>query len=136
MDEIDEENEDATSNSNSSASAAAAFNLNLAPTSSSRHQSCNNTTNATPHTSHTQFPTRTSPQAHLTQRNVRNQQESKSEFQFHVFGSWLITASASQPAIIALLIFFYYSKNMNCIGALSFFKICSHVFMIFEVKLE
>ncbi|XP_075260477.1 uncharacterized protein LOC142352026 isoform X3 [Convolutriloba macropyga] len=75
LDEIDEENEDATSNSNSSASAAAAFNLNLAPTSSSRHQSCNNTTNATPHTSHTQFPTRTSPQAHLTQRNVRNQQE-------------------------------------------------------------
>ena len=50
----------------------------------------------------------------------------------------LIAASSSQPAIIALL-FFYNSKNLNCIGALSFFfffKICSHIFMIFEVKLE
>ena len=23
------------------------------------------------------------------------------------------------------------SKNLNCIGALSFFKICSHIFIIF-----
>ena len=30
----------------------------------------------------------------------------------------------------------YNSKNLNCIGALSFLKICSHIFMIFEVKLE
>ena len=35
-----------------------------------------------------------------------------------------------------LLRSYYNSKNLNCIGALSFFKICSHIFMIFEVKLE
>ena len=32
--------------------------------------------------------------------------------------------------------FFHNSKKLNYIGALSFFKICSHIFMIFEVKLE
>ena len=39
-------------------------------------------------------------------------------------------------APIIELLFFYNSKNLNCFGALSFFKICSHIFMIFEVKLE
>ena len=48
-----------------------------------------------------------------------------------LFNLCLIAASASQLAIIALL-FFYNSKDLNCIRAL-FFKICSH---IFEVKLE
>ena len=31
---------------------------------------------------------------------------------------------------------FYNSKNLNCFWALSFFKICSHIFIILEVKLE
>ena len=43
---------------------------------------------------------------------------------------------AIAEAIISLLLVFYNSKNLNYIGALSFFKICSHIFMIFEVKLE
>ena len=37
---------------------------------------------------------------------------------------------------IGALSFFYCSKNLNCIGVQSFFQICSHIFMIFEVKLE
>ena len=44
--------------------------------------------------------------------------------------------TAIAGAIIGLLLVFYNSKILNCIGALSFFKICSHIFMIFEVKLE
>ena len=45
--------------------------------------------------------------------------------------------TAIAGAIIGLLLVFYNSKNLNCIGALSFFfKICSHIFIIFEVKLE
>ena len=40
--------------------------------------------------------------------------------------------TAIAGAIIGLLLVFYMLKNLNCIGALSFFKICSH---IFEVKL-
>ena len=47
----------------------------------------------------------------------------------------LIAVSASHSVIIVLLSF-YNSKNLNCIGALSFFIDCSHIFMIFEVKLE
>ena len=39
---------------------------------------------------------------------------------------------AIAQAIIGLLLVFYNSKNLNCIGALSFFKICSHIFLIFE----
>ena len=31
---------------------------------------------------------------------------------------------------------FYNSTNLNCIGALSFFKNRSHIFKIFEVQLE
>ena len=39
--------------------------------------------------------------------------------------------------IIGDIVVFYNSKKLNFIGALfSFFKICSHIFMIFEVKLE
>ena len=38
--------------------------------------------------------------------------------------------------IIGDIVVFYNSKNLNCIGELSLFKICSHIFMIFEVKLE
>ena len=34
----------------------------------------------------------------------------------------IIAASASQPAIIALL-FYYNSKNLNCIGAQSFLRL-------------
>ena len=39
----------------------------------------------------------------------------------------------SREAIVAIIgeivVFFYNSKNLNCIGALcSFFKICSHIF--------
>ena len=44
--------------------------------------------------------------------------------------------TAIAGAIIGLLLVFYSSKNLNSIGALSFIKICSHLFMIFEVKLE
>ena len=40
--------------------------------------------------------------------------------------------TAIAGAIIGLLLVFYNSKNLNCIGALSFFKICSHVFMILK----
>ena len=43
--------------------------------------------------------------------------------------------TAIAGAIIGVLLVFYNSKNLNCIGALSF-KICSHIFIIFEVKLE
>ena len=32
-----------------------------------------------------------------------------------------------------MLLVFYHSKNVNCIGALSF-EISSHIFMNFEVK--
>ena len=45
----------------------------------------------------------------------------------------------SREAIAAIMIdivVFYNSKILNCIGALSFFKICSLIFMIFEVKSE
>ena len=42
---------------------------------------------------------------------------------------------ATADAIIGALLVFNHSKNLNCIGALSF-KICSHIFMIFEVKLK
>ena len=42
--------------------------------------------------------------------------------------------TAIAGAIIGFLLVFYNSKNMNCIGVLSFFKICSHICMIFEVN--
>ena len=41
-----------------------------------------------------------------------------------------------EQLIDASLIVFYNSKNLSCIGGLSFFKISSHIFMTFEVKLE
>ena len=48
-----------------------------------------------------------------------------------------INSREAITAIIGDIVVFYNSKNLNCIGALSFFfKICSHIFMIFEVKLE
>ena len=37
--------------------------------------------------------------------------------------------TAIAGAIIGLLMVFYNSKNLNCIEALSFFKICSHIFI-------
>ena len=54
------------------------------------------------------------------------------------FGVFFVFRSRKviDEAVIGLLLFFYSSKNLNCIGALSFFKICSHIFMTFEVKLE
>ena len=48
----------------------------------------------------------------------------------------MINSREAIAAIIGDIVVFYNSKNLNCIGALSFFKICSHIFMIFEVKLE
>ena len=44
--------------------------------------------------------------------------------------------TAIAGAIIGLLLVFYNSKNLHYIGRCLFFKICSHIFMIFEVKLE
>ena len=51
--------------------------------------------------------------------------------------------TAIAGAIIGLLLVFYNSKNLLQFkefelywGAVFFFKICSHIFMIFEVKLE
>ena len=38
-------------------------------------------------------------------------------------------------AIIGLLLFFYNSKNLNCIGVLSFFQDLFKNFLISEVKL-
>ena len=49
---------------------------------------------------------------------------------------FLIAALIFSAGYYSAHIFFYNSKNLNCIGALSFFKICSHIFLIFEVKLE
>ena len=46
----------------------------------------------------------------------------------------LIAASASQPAILELL--FFISRSLNCIGALSFLKIRSHIFMIFNILIS
>ena len=48
----------------------------------------------------------------------------------------LINSREAIVAIIGDIVVFYNSKNLNCIGALSFLKICSHIFMIFEVKLS
>ena len=45
----------------------------------------------------------------------------------------------SREAIVAIIgdfVFFYNSENSNYIGALSFSTICSHIFMIFDVKFE
>ena len=47
----------------------------------------------------------------------------------------IAAVSLSNGSYLGALLFYYNSKNLNCIGALSFFvKICSHFFMIFEVK--
>ena len=54
----------------------------------------------------------------------------------YILTALINTRTAIAGAIIGLFWFFYNPKNLNCIGALSFFKICSHIFMIFEVKLE
>ena len=50
----------------------------------------------------------------------------------------LLVFFTTRRGVLVFSRFFYNSKNLNCIGALSFFffKICSHIFMIFEVKLE
>ena len=52
-------------------------------------------------------------------------------FQLNVFNSRLSFSARHYSAPI-----FYNSKSLNCIGSLYFFKICSHIFMIFEIKLE
>ena len=53
------------------------------------------------------------------------------EFYSHEFHFFLLIAASS-------ILGGYYSapKNLNCIEVLSLFKICSHIFMFFEVKLE
>ena len=50
---------------------------------------------------------------------------------------WLLAASASQLAIKAVRFVFLQFKEFELYwGAVFFLKICSHIFMIFEVKLE
>ena len=45
-----------------------------------------------------------------------------------VYENFLHCTCTSGPVVLC----FYNSKNLNCIGALSFFKICSHIFMILK----
>ena len=54
---------------------------------------------------------------------------------FLVYAVLFNSRTAIAGAIIGLLLVFYNSKNLNCIGALFFFKICSHIFMIFESQI-
>ena len=67
---------------------------------------------------------------------LRNQELRFSYIKINRYKSLINGRTAIAGAIIGLLLVFYNSKNLNCIGALSFFKMCSHIFMIFEVKLE
>ena len=43
----------------------------------------------------------------------------------------LINSREAIAVVIEYIVVFYNSKNLNCIGALSFLKFCSHIFMIF-----
>ena len=67
---------------------------------------------------------------------IRRGLHSSLSFFYHVLSPFFYSCEAERSYIAVLLVFFYISKNLKCIGALSFFKICSHIFMIFEVKLE
>ena len=48
------------------------------------------------------------------------------------FVSFINSRKAEAAFIGHIVVFFYNSKKLKCIGTLSFFKICSHIFMIFE----
>ena len=65
-----------------------------------------------------------------------NFRDLKKRFVLNIFNIIFNSRTAIAGAIIDLLSVFYNPKNLNCIGALSFFYICLHIFMIFEVKLE